>query len=160
MTAKKPKIKKTCKRCHISFEVHEYRKNTANYCSKNCWRNRSPIQKCLNCKKPFKLTVDNKKYCCKQCVFEHRKGPTAPAWKGGITKYNNRLRAIAALKKWRKKVLERDNYQCQKCGAKNIVLHAHHIKPFSSYPDLRFSLENGMAVCVPCHEMIHQRKLH
>jgi hypothetical protein len=73
-------------------------------------------------------------------------------WKGGITPVNLMLRTSTKYKEWRKKVYERDNYTCQHCGsAGKGNLEAHHIKRFSEYPELRFSVENGLTLCEDCH---------
>lgn len=55
---------------------------------------------------------------------------------------------------WSKAVIERD-WKCQDCGALG-PLHAHHIKPKSAHPELRFELSNGMAVCPTCHWKRHR----
>jgi hypothetical protein len=55
---------------------------------------------------------------------------------------------------WRKQVFERDGYKCQECGAGG-KLAAHHIKPWSSYPDLRFDVDNGKTLCSECHAKEH-----
>jgi hypothetical protein len=34
-------------------------------------------------------------------------------------------------------------------------LHAHHLKPWKQFPELRFEIENGITVCAPCHWAIH-----
>ena len=42
---------------------------------------------------------------------------------------------------WSKAVRDRDG-KCQECG-KTTDLHAHHIKPKSTHPELALVLENG-----------------
>ena len=60
------------------------------------------------------------------------------------------------MKAWRKAVFERDSYKCQKCGKIGGKLNAHHIKPFSLYPDLRFDIDNGITLCKECHIELHK----
>jgi transposase len=67
---------------------------------------------------------------------------------------NDRLRHSQYYKNWRTEVFKRDNYTCQECGKKNCYLEAHHIKPFSKYPELRFEISNGITVCRNCHAEI------
>lgn len=60
------------------------------------------------------------------------KGSKCPAWKGGITPLNYLIRYSEKSREWRKGVLKRDNYICQKCGNnEGDDLEAHHIKSFS-----------------------------
>lgn len=79
---------------------------------------------------------------------------------------NNLYRRSAKMNQWRVSVFTRDNYTCQKCGARNgkgrgyIALEAHHIKQFATHPELRFEMSNGMTLCKPCHKAIpHLRKV-
>lgn len=82
-------------------------------------------------------------------------GENHPNWRGGITKEHIKVRNSLEYKQWRKQVFERDNYTCVCCKRKNEVsgkLQAHHIKPFSLYPELRLSVENGRTLCEDCHK--------
>jgi hypothetical protein len=62
---------------------------------------------------------------------------------------------------FRKMVLERDNWTCQKCGINkesNIEteLHAHHIDPVINNPIESCDVDNGITLCVNCHHEVHQ----
>lgn len=72
-------------------------------------------------------------------------------WKGGITPKSTAIRMSHEYKTWRQEVFERDDYTCVICQSRGGDLNADHIKPFSLYPELRFNIENGRTVCVPCH---------
>jgi hypothetical protein len=72
-------------------------------------------------------------------------------WKGGINKINLKIRGSLEYKLWRESVFERDKWTCVWCGEKGGKIHADHIKPFALYPELRFALDNGRTLCVPCH---------
>ena len=56
------------------------------------------------------------------------------------------------MTEWRKTVLERDNYTCQDCGVRGGSLQVDHIKSYALYPDLRWLLTNGRALCISCHK--------
>lgn len=69
-----------------------------------------------------------------------------------------RNRSSKEYTEWRTSVFKRDNYTCQECKIYGVKLNAHHIKPWASYPDDRYNIENGLTVCVPCHRNLHKRK--
>jgi 5-methylcytosine-specific restriction endonuclease McrA len=83
---------------------------------------------------------------------ENHSGPRHHNWRGGITPEMQRLRGSAEARDWRRAVLARDSYKCRACGASGR-LHADHIQPWSTHPDLRFDISNGRALCVPCHRL-------
>lgn len=70
------------------------------------------------------------------------------------------------LKVWRQKIIERDNYSCQKCCEDLNKIDAegfssqkdvHHVISLSSckknYPDLLFDINNGLLLCPRCHKI-------
>lgn len=84
------------------------------------------------------------------------KGEKHPNWKGGISPQRHREYGTKEYKQFVKSVLERDDYTCQWCGAKNgkgenIKLHTHHIESYAEYPELRFDVKNGLTLCDECH---------
>lgn len=58
-------------------------------------------------------------------------------------------------REWVKKVFERDKHLCQRCGKKGR--HAHHIKNYRDYPELRLDIDNGKTLCVVCHTVEHHK---
>ena len=73
-------------------------------------------------------------------------------WQGGRTAENKRMRKSPEYRLWREAVFARDNHTCRFCGKRGGELHADHIKPFAYFPELRFAIDNGRTLCVPCHK--------
>lgn len=86
-----------------------------------------------------------------------QKGEKGSNWKGGISPLNIRIRNSIEYKLWREAVFTRDNWTCVWCLIRGVKLNADHIKPFSLFPELRFALDNGRTLCVPCHKTINTR---
>ena len=89
-------------------------------------------------------------------LSEAHKGQIPWNYKGGVKSVYDKIRWSLEYKEWRKAVFERDNYTCLDCGKKSHQksgkLNADHIKQFAFYPKLRFNLDNGRTLCVPCHK--------
>jgi len=85
-------------------------------------------------------------------MSEDRKGDKSHMWKGGITPINLAIRNQVEYRLWRESVFKRDNFTCVFCLKRGGVLNADHIKPFAYYPELRFAIDNGRTLCVPCHK--------
>ena len=83
------------------------------------------------------------------------KGENNVNWKGGISRKNRTERQWLMMQKeyrnWRREIFERDDYTCQICGERGIYLHADHIKPWATYPGLRYKVDNGRTICKECH---------
>lgn len=71
-------------------------------------------------------------------------------WQGGLTEKYWDIRMTFEYDKWRKRVLERDNYTCQFCGTKQR-LEVDHIKPVSLFKELIYEINNGRTLCHNCH---------
>lgn len=84
-------------------------------------------------------------------TYPERQGANCSLWRGGTSKPNQKIRGSYVYKKWRRDVLERDNYTCVNCSAQGCPVHADHIKSFAHWPELRFDVLNGRTLCVPCH---------
>jgi len=161
--------------CHMLFKNQ--------FCSQRCYQEnkKQALRKgryfnCLHCnnqfyRKPFDIKNGNNKFCSRNCYLSWQKGRpkserlkalwrdgrrggiNASNWKGGITPINRKIRNGEKYKNWRTAIFERDDYTCQECNKKNIYLHAHHIKPFSLFPRLRFDVDNGITLCKQCHNL-------
>lgn len=64
-----------------------------------------------------------------------------------------KARNTYSYRKWREKIIQRDK-ACVMCGSTE-KLEAHHIKPFSEYPELRMDEGNGITLCEKCHKRLH-----
>ena len=86
-------------------------------------------------------------------------------------KKGNRWKSISGkgrYSKWRKSVFELNyrkyglskNYVCVKCDKKRKttrVLHAHHIYSWNKFPKKRYDRNNGVVLCIKCHNAFHRK---
>lgn len=80
---------------------------------------------------------------------------------------NDKIYSDSRHRRWREKVLRRAGYLCEECkrygrvdkrGLPVEATTAHHIKHADEYPELRFDLSNGRALCAACHSKAHPEK--
>lgn len=76
-------------------------------------------------------------------------------WQGGKSGKRATLMSREEYKTWRRKVFEKDNFECQKCGQVGRELRAHHIYNFANYPERRLDITNGITLCDRCHRQFH-----
>lgn len=79
-------------------------------------------------------------------------------YKGGISYENKKIRGSLEYTIWRNEVYKKDRWTCRICGKhceKNDIV-AHHLKLFSEFPELRFSIDNGITLCRSCHIKLHK----
>lgn len=108
------------------------------------------------------LPSKNRKFCSRSCASKAAirnrggiRGKNNPNWKGGITPLLKSIRTSKEYRAWRRAVFNRDNYICQKCGAFDRYLHAHHIIPVSEDLSKVFDIDNGLTLCIVCHQEDH-----
>lgn len=75
-------------------------------------------------------------------------------WINGATSEAMKVRNSNEYKLWRTSVFVRDDFTCILCRQRGGKLEADHIKPFSTHPELRLSIDNGRTLCVSCHKKI------
>jgi len=113
------------------------------------------------------------------------KGKGNPNWQeGGVAPLGNKIRELEESKNWRTEVFLRDNYTCQNCNKRGVILHAHHIKEFniilneflqfySQFSPIEdketlirlaityipfWDINNGKTLCKKCHNLIKHKR--
>lgn len=66
------------------------------------------------------------------------------------------IRYSPEYRTWKLAILSRDGYKCTRCQNPGNI--AHHIKGFSTYPELRFKVNNGTTLCQSCHKLYHYKR--
>lgn len=84
-----------------------------------------------------------------------KRGTEHPRWRADLTEEDRDRRRDNRHKEWSRDVLERDGYRCAICSARG-TLHAHHLYGYKAYPELRYELSNGVALCGTCHREFHK----
>lgn len=92
-------------------------------------------------------------------LVKHQRGLNHPNWNKNLSVAERaEKRDETKDKKWRKKIFERDDYRCRKCGdCSGGNLNAHHIYSWHSHPKLRYVKNNGITLCQSCHKGFHIR---
>lgn len=56
---------------------------------------------------------------------------------------------------WSRQIKVRDNYTCQLCSRYGIPLNSHHLNSWDLFVNQRYDLNNGLTLCMRCHELFH-----
>jgi hypothetical protein len=102
---------------------------TCEYCGQPFWRKQN---------KNRSGHRDTRRFCSRRCA--------------GLSRFKGK-RKRTGYYAWRRDVLRRDKV-CQECGS-DTELHAHHIKPWQDFPELRYVVDNGILLCWTCHKKQH-----
>lgn len=109
-----------------------------------------------NHRRGTKHTIETRKKISAATRERTPRGEECHSYKDGKLSERRDQRFSMQYKRWRFDVFSRDNFTCQRCGdARGGNLHAHHIKPFADYPELRFDISNGVTLCEVCHKREH-----
>lgn len=84
-----------------------------------------------------------------------RKGELNHNWNGGSSTERAKIQLSLDYRLWRERVFNRDDFTCQICNSRGVKLHAHHIKSFAKYAELRFDVNNGKTLCKVCHMSLY-----
>jgi hypothetical protein len=136
--SKKEIIQKDCNYCGKSFIFNKCR--TKGHCCSSICFNKSRIGHTSNKGKRIPSMT----------------GENNPMWKGGVSYAIRGIRKGQDTLNWKKDLLVIYDYTCQKCGIRGGKLHAHHIQNFSSHPELRTDINNGIIFCVDHHKEFHK----
>ena len=95
---------------------------------------------------------------CSHCGLENRSKENHYRYNPKLSYEERQRRDMfnGQLKKWRNEVYERDDYTCDICRTHGGRLNAHHLDSWDSFKSSRFSVDNGVTLCVDCHTGFHK----
>ncbi len=93
---------------------------------------------------------------CMKCAVERMSGENNCNYNPNLTD-EERNGSRPGCKKWRKKILEKDNYTSQCCFQVGRKLIVHHIEDYSRNKELRTVLSNGFLFCEKHHIEFHKK---
>ena len=158
------RVRLNCAQCSKEFETYRSHANRRPFltCSLSCARSYFPSKKrirvylaCENCGCQFDVPVGRStgekrpkaRFCSKECKDGFQKGNNHPAYIDGRAEARAQCRKVIA-----KRIFEEG--RCEECGS-TAFLHGHHIKPFSTHPELRDEPSNIQVLCRECHANKH-----
>ena len=126
------------------------------------WKGGKIERHCPGCNRTFYVgrnhVADTRKFCSLKCRGVHYSGERCHLWKGGISDERSKAKATVEYANWRKAVYARDHYKCIACLHHFRQLHAHHLKKYADYPELRFVVDNGVTLCRVCHGKVNRNE--
>ena len=160
----------TCSNCNILFNRRIDKRRAFKFCSSECYREYRKTSKkdnnckCLQCDKEFYRKPSAKvngegKFCSRECKHENQR--LGIEIRGESYSDRHLIRQSSKYRSFRQAPKKLNGNKCQKCGVKDrtlckccgnrIYLHVNHIKPFATYPKLRFDPLNTSVLCQKCH---------
>jgi hypothetical protein len=144
----KPKTTKVCPTCGSEFQVRPCEMRVV-HCSISCSKKGKPSGR-------LGMTASPETREKQRQAQLGKGGPTHWNWKHGKRRDRNNAASIA----WRNSVYKRDDYTCLNCGVRGGDVQAHHVTPFSESPELRYEVDNGVTLCIRCHQAVHGRRFY
>lgn len=143
-----PFTKKVCTKCSEEYLRRPHEGDTAwlkrQFCSKSC-------KSKGNTHNIGKKHSDETRAKMRE---KHPSGEASPYWIKDRTKLrkSEKKHLDGQYQDWMKQVKNRDNWKCRinnsDCQGR---LEAHHILPWREYPELRYQINNGIALCHAHH---------
>lgn len=122
------------------------------------WKKRHIVKHTIEAKEKMRQAHLWKTTWNKWISTDYMKWDKNPRWRWWVTPENLKIRQSIEYRLWRESVYARDHRTCQKCGDnKWWNLNPHHILNFSSYPELRFAIDNWITLCDSCHNGFHKK---
>jgi hypothetical protein len=161
-----------CLTCHQEFSCKETSKQK--YCSGKCQlivahasahsksRGRLLVKRenreCPHCHKIFVCRPKSRqKFCSKSCAAKFHPSVLIElrnAQRGKVRKRMSRYNILGI--QWKNIVRARADMTCEACHD-TIKVIAHHVIPWKVDAALRYDTNNGVALCISCHNIAHHQ---
>lgn len=175
-------MNRNCIICDKAFSFVPARSGTAKTCSNACryvlqkqtrkgeangrWKGGARTKQCQHCKQEFAWTGEpfvswvKRKFCSQACIVAGQQRFSGEAHPRYNPESTSRSRGLGSQRQavWAGAVRKRDDFTCRHCGKHGGDLHAHHVQTWKDAPDLRFDVDNGLTLCIPCHYKVHSAK--
>jgi hypothetical protein len=130
------------------------------YCRTCAAKDAERIEKLRKANTGYKHTKETRKKMSEHSWQAKHTGKDNPLYNQELTfeqRYFGRNRNLQPENhQWKKKVKERDNNTCQKCGSTKHLC-VHHLNSYKQFESQRYDVNNGTTLCVDCHKEFHKK---